>query len=64
MIGRKAELRKSIDDVIERLKTIQRSIAGSRQPASRFELQELEELGRRYAALNRELQAFIKDHKP
>ena len=60
MIGRKAELRKKIDDVIGRLQKIQRTIAGSRQPASRFEIEELKELGERYAELNKELQTYLK----
>lgn len=60
MIGRKAELRKKIDEIIVRLQIIQRTIAGSRQPASRFELEELKELGERYAELNDELQAYLK----
>lgn len=63
MIGRKAELRRQIDDVIDRLKTIQRTIAGSRQPASRFELEALKELGRRYADLNRELEKYVAGKK-
>ncbi len=63
MIGRKAQLRKKIDDVIERLLIIQHTIAGSRQPASQFEIAELKELGERYADLNQELQAFLKRKK-
>ena len=61
MIGRKAELRLQIDDIIDRLKVVQKTIAGSRQPASRFELEELKELGKRYTALNRELQNFVDE---
>lgn len=61
MIGRKAELREMIDEVIIRLQIIQHNIAGSRQPASKFELEELQELGKRYGKLNEELQTFIKD---
>ncbi len=60
MIGHKAELRKKIDAIIERLQTIQRTIAGSRQPASRFEIEELKELGENYAELNNQLKAYIK----
>lgn len=60
MIGRKAELRKKIDAVIVRLQAIQRTIAGSRQPASRFELAALKELGEHYAELNEELQTYLK----
>ena len=56
-------LRKKIDDVIERLLIIQHTIAGSRQPASQFEIAELKELGERYADLNQELQAFLKRKK-
>jgi hypothetical protein len=63
MIGRKAQLRRKIDDVIERLQIIQHTIAGSRQPASQFEIAELKELGERYADLNQELQAFLKRKK-
>ncbi|MEE9342813.1 MAG: hypothetical protein V3V12_04185 [Gammaproteobacteria bacterium] len=59
MIGRKAELRKKIDEVIIRLQMIQHNIAGTRQPASKFELDELQELGRRYGELDGELKAFI-----
>ncbi|MEE9491843.1 MAG: hypothetical protein V3W04_00495 [Gammaproteobacteria bacterium] len=60
MIGRKADLRYKIDDVIVRLQLIQRKIAGSRQPVSKFELDELQELGTRYSVLNDELTSFIK----
>jgi hypothetical protein len=54
------ELRKQIDDVIARLKKIQKAIAGSRQPASMLELESMKELGRRYAALDKELKDWLK----
>lgn len=60
MQDREAELKEQIAGVIKRLQEIQKSIGGSRQPASRIELETLEELGRSYEALNRELQAFVR----
>ncbi len=55
MDHRAAQLQERIDAVIRRLQHIQRGIAGSRQPASRLELEALEALGRDYARLQREL---------
>jgi hypothetical protein len=56
MRDRGVELQLQIDQVIERLQEVQRHIAGSRQPASRIELQTLQELGRSYAQLHSQLQ--------
>ncbi len=56
----KAELREQIDAIIAGLKKIQKQIAGSRQPASMLELEAVKELGRRYAALDQELKAYLK----
>lgn len=52
------QLQAQIDAVIERLRKIQRGIAGSRQPASRLELGALEELGREYAGLQQRLEEW------
>jgi len=57
---RPEELRKQIDDVIARLKKIQKAIAGSRQPASTLDLESMKELGRRYATLDKELKDWLK----
>lgn len=57
---RKAQLREQIDEIIARLKKIQKQIGGSRQPASMLELETLKELGRRYAELDRELKSYLK----
>ncbi len=40
-----------LEQVIERMHTIQRAIRASGQPASMFELQELKDLGIEYARL-------------
>jgi len=58
MQDRAAELQRRIDQVIERLRRIQRAIAGSHQPAGAIELETLQDLGRSYAALQQELQAW------
>ncbi|MGD8853648.1 MAG: hypothetical protein PVI28_14770 [Gammaproteobacteria bacterium] len=57
-MDREAQLQRQIEQVIERLRAIQRAIAGSRQPAAAIELQTLEALGRSYARLQRELQEW------
>jgi len=56
MKNREAQLQMQIEQVIGRLQKIQRYIAGSRQPATRIELQQLQELGRNYEQLQRQLQ--------
>lgn len=56
MNERETELMKQIGQIIERLQEVQRDIAGTQQPASRFELETLQELGARYAELYGELQ--------
>jgi hypothetical protein len=58
MTDRQARLQRQIEQVIDRLRSIQRDIAGTRQPATAIELQTLEELGRSYARLQRELQEW------
>ena len=60
MKDRGAQLQTQIDQVIGRLQEIQRSIAGSRQPAGRIELESLQELGRSYARLQRQLQEWYE----
>jgi hypothetical protein len=60
MKNREAELQMQIQQVIGRLQKIQRHIAGSRQPATRIELESLQELGRSYAELQRQLQAWYQ----
>lgn len=40
-----------IEALIARMQAIQRAIAGTGEPASRLEIEELKELGRRYAQL-------------
>lgn len=42
---------KDLEQVIARMQAIQRAIKSSGQPASRFELQELKDLGRQYARI-------------
>lgn len=56
MKDREAQLQMQIEQVIGRLQKIQGQIAGSRQPASRIELETLQELGRSYAQLQQQLQ--------
>ena len=60
MKNREAELQMQIAQVIGRLQKIQRSIAGSRQPATRVELQRLQELGHSYELLQRQLQDWYQ----
>jgi hypothetical protein len=60
MKNREAELQMQIAQVIGRLQKIQRYIAGSRQPATRIELQQLQELGRSYEQLQRQLQDWYR----
>lgn len=60
MTQREAQLQRQIEQVIDRLRDIQRGIAGTRQPATAVELQMLEELGRSYARLQRELHAWYE----
>ena len=60
MKNREAELQMQIDQVIGRLQKIQRYIAGSRQPATRIELERLQELGRSYEQLQRQLQDWYR----
>jgi hypothetical protein len=43
------ELQARLEKIIRRMQMVQQSIAASRQPASRFELMELGDLGREYA---------------
>ena len=65
MKNREAELQMQIEQVIGRLQKIQRYIAGSRQPATRIELQQLQELGRCYQQLQRQLQDwYLSADKP
>lgn len=40
-----------LERIIKRMQKIQRAIKASRQPASMLELEELKELGRRYARI-------------
>lgn len=56
---RENQLREQIEQIIVRLKRIQKQIGGSRQPASTLELESLKELGRRYAELDRELKHYL-----
>ncbi len=56
MNERETELMEQIGQIIDRLQAVQRDIAGTRQPASSFELETLQELGERYAELYGELQ--------
>ena len=44
-----SEAQQHLEKVIARMQTIQRAIKSSGQPASRFELQELKDLGAEYA---------------
>jgi len=60
MKNREAELQMQIEQVIGRLQKIQRYIAGSRQPATHVELQRLQELGRSYELLQRQLQDWYQ----
>lgn len=60
MKNREAELQMQIEQVIGRLQKIQRYIAGSRQPATRIELQQLQALGRSYEQLQRQLQDWYR----
>ncbi len=60
MKNREAELQMQIEQVIGRLQKIQRYIAGSRQPATRVELEHLQELGRSYEQLQRQLQDWYQ----
>jgi hypothetical protein len=48
-----------LEEVIERMQAIQRAIKSSGQPASRFELQALKDLGREYARLVDELETSL-----
>ena len=59
MKNREAELQMQIEQVIGRLQKIQRYIAGSRQPATRVELQRLQELGHSYELLQRTAEPVI-----
>jgi hypothetical protein len=45
------ETQQQLEKVIARMQTIQRAIKSSGQPASRFELQELKDLGAKYAQI-------------
>jgi len=58
-----AELQGQLEEIIRRMQKIQRSIQSSRQPASRLELMELEDLGRKYAR-NIEQLADLSDELP
>jgi hypothetical protein len=60
MKNREAQLQMQIEQVIGRLQKIQRHIAGSRQPATRIELEWLQELGRSYGELQQQLQAWYR----
>jgi hypothetical protein len=60
MKNREAELQMQIEQVIGRLQKIQRYIAGSRQPATRVELERLQELGRSYEQLQRQLRDWYQ----
>jgi hypothetical protein len=53
---RETELRRRIQQVTARMREIQRGIAGTRQPATAIELETLEQLGRSYAELRRQLE--------
>lgn len=46
-----SETQQHLEKVIARMQTIQRAIKSSGQPASRFELQELKDLGAEYAKI-------------
>jgi len=58
-----AELQGQLEEIIRRMQKIQRSIQSSRQPASRLELMELEDLGRKYARIIEQL-ADLSDELP
>jgi len=45
------EIQQHLEKVIARMQAIQRAIKSSGQPASRFELQELKDLGAEYAQI-------------
>jgi hypothetical protein len=49
------ELRTRLGKIVRRMQRVQQSIQASRQPASRFELIELENLGREYARIVQQL---------
>jgi hypothetical protein len=49
------ELRTRLGRIVRRMQRVQQSIQASRQPASRFELMELENLGRQYARIVEQL---------
>lgn len=46
-----SEVQQHLEKVIARMQTIQLAIKSSGQPASRFELQELKDLGSEYASV-------------
>ena len=50
-----SELQARLERVIRRMQKVQQSIQASRQPASRFELMELGDLGREYAHIIEQL---------
>jgi len=49
------ELHERLEEIIRRMRKIQRSIQASRQPASRLELMELRDLGGEYAGIIEQL---------
>ena len=61
MNNRRAQLQAQIGELIEQLQKIQRNIAASRQPPSKFELESLQEIGVQYAKLQRQLEDWCQD---
>lgn len=51
------ETQQQLEEVITRMQAIQRAIKSSGQPASMFELQELKDLGKKYANIIDSLEA-------
>lgn len=49
------ELQTRLEEIIRRMRQIQRTIKASRQPASRLELMKLKDLGREYARIIEQL---------
>ena len=56
-----SEEHEKLGTVIARMQTIQRAIKSSGQPASMFELQELQDLGREYARIIEVLETTTGD---
>ena len=50
------DLNQQMSEIIAQIQRLQRAIAGTQEPPSRFELERLEELGRSYQALRQSMQ--------